>query len=71
MIGHIAFGVRTARANARVHAFLIDAGLCMRTVAIHRAFGAAFDVRVAEVVGQTRTRSGIIADFANGIGAAR
>lgn len=71
MIGNITFGIRATRASAWINTFLIDAGLCIRTIAIHRTFGTAFNVRIAKVIGQTGTWAGIVFHLTNGICTAR
>lgn len=70
MIGHIALRVWATSTGAWVNTFLIDTWFCIRTIAIHRTFRTAFNVRIAKVFGQTCTWTGIIFHLTNGVSTA-
>lgn len=52
MIGDEAISIRCTNAGTWIDAFLIHARLRLWAIAIHDAFGATFDVRIAMVFGQ-------------------
>ena len=57
VIGHATFRIVTASIRTRILAAVADATLLLRTVSIKDAFRPTRDVRIADVVGWTLTRS--------------
>jgi len=57
VIGHATFRIVTASIRARILAAVADATLLLRTVSIEDAFRPTRNVRIADVVGRTLTRS--------------
>ena len=67
VVDHVALGVGSAHANARVTALVTEAGLVSRTLRAQHTLGLALDVRVAVEV----LAAGAFTVVAVGVGTAR
>lgn len=63
-------GVQTADTRTWVSALVVDARPISGALVVGYTFGSAAAVRVAEIVGDTRARSGAILFLADGISSA-
>lgn len=67
MIDNLAQGILATGAWARVQALIPKAGSIGRAIGVHRAFWTATFVRVADVLGQTHTRTSSVSLLTQGI----
>jgi hypothetical protein len=70
MIDDLAFGVEAAGARARVHAFIVGAGLAATTVSIEDAFWPTTQLWVAKEAGGTGAGAAPVLRLGNGAGTA-
>lgn len=71
MIDHPTRGILTAGTWARINTLVVQAGLAAIAVGVRHAFGSAGNVRIAEVLRQTRARSDAVTFVAHGVRATR
>lgn len=71
VVNDAARGALAAGARARIHTLVVQTSLAAVAVGVGHAFGSAGDVRVAEVLRQTRAGSDAVSLVAHGVGAAR
>ena len=71
MIEDAAFGVKSARAGARVAALIVQAGFRTFAIVVRHALWPTAGVRIAEVLGQADARAGAVAFAADGVRSAR
>lgn len=70
MLLHMAVGLRTAGAHARIHAALVLAGRVAGTVRVDHALGPTVG-RPADIVGHARADRSLVDDATVGVAAAR
>lgn len=71
MINHPTRGILTAGTWAGINTLVVQTGLAAIAVGVGHAFGSASDIRIAEVLRQTRARSYAVPFIAHGVSATR